>query len=172
MRPRIEVLIALLLMQGAPIVAQERPSLAPGSRVRVHTAAAVPLTGRIIEAADSLLTVQAGTERIVVAAGDIRRLEVGTWRSGAGKGAKVGALVGGLVGLAASVALMSESDGFIDYGPEALPAGIFGGAFMGVGIGVVIGALSSREVWTTVPGPAVAVAPATAGTGVGLRIQF
>ncbi|HEX6644628.1 MAG TPA: hypothetical protein VF037_08120 [Gemmatimonadales bacterium] len=176
MRPRVAVLLAsilvLVLAERPSAHAQASPSVTPGARVRVHTAAAVPLTGRVVEVSGSEIILQAGSERVVMATADIRQLEVGTWRSGAGKGARVGALVGGLVGLAAGIALMSDDDSFFDYGSEAIPAGVLGGGVMGLGIGVVIGALSGREEWTTVQGSAIALEPTPTRAGIGMRIQF
>jgi hypothetical protein len=166
--------LLVLVLCAAGRVSAQLPEFQTGARVRVHTTgAAEPLTGTIAYQTPSELAVlRAPDDTAVVSLAAISRVDVsGGRRSNALRGAKLGALIGAGVGAALGMAAMAENDGFIDYGAEAIPAGMLGGGILGGAVGLLFGAATGSERWVPAIG-AVAVMPGADGVAVSASFRF
>ena len=166
--------LLVLVLCAAGRVSAQLPEFQAGARVRIHTTGAVePLTGTFAyQTSSELGVVRAPDDTAVVSLAAISRVDVsGGRRSNALRGAKLGALIGAGVGAALGMVAMAEDDGFIDYGAEAIPAGMLGGGVLGGAVGLLFGAVTSSERWIPATG-SIAVTPGAGGVAVSASFQF
>jgi len=158
---RIAHLVAVLAaVAPTEILSQDKPSIKPGSRVRV-TAPSVfdkRVAGTVSEVKSDTLavSVEEGVSVLLVSLKDVTRLEVSHGRrSHAGLGAKIGAMTGFVTGFVLVVATYEECTGFCpapDPGPVGTAA-IAGLAFGigGAALGAIVGALIKTDRWEEIP---------------------
>jgi hypothetical protein len=150
------VLIALLICGSSmPASAQSLLPIASGQRVRIWTAAAEAVTGRVAAVTRDTVQIDVdGRDRTTVAALTIRKIETSGGGKSRGAGAKKGAIRGALIaGAIGAVALGLQHDEVGDDGAsvgEAVALGLWSGALFGGAIGAGIGAAHAGEKWTQV----------------------
>jgi hypothetical protein len=151
----------VLLHVGSLLEVQAMPAqVEAGSRVRVTlTRTATPASpGRRIGSLVSLdrdslrYTRWDSTSVLALPLASVARLERSIGRhSGTGRGAVIGGLIGAAFGLFIGIAASTDNSGYLQVGvgDVAAATGIVGAA--GAGIGAIIGSLSKRDRWETVP---------------------
>lgn len=153
-------------------------SLLPaGTTVRVTMGVREPMIGTVTRLrADTLMFELRRTSRLFQAPLDsVTRLEVKTGtRKHVGRSAMRGVLIGGGVGaLSGILVAIDDSEGWLDYGAEAIPIGAAGGALWGGAIGTLFGLVGSETIWEPVPVAALRVGlRAGSGGSVGARIEI
>ena len=149
------VMVALLGHLAAPASAQPMLPIAVDQRVRIWTAAADAVTGRVVAiTVDTVQVAEEGHDPVTVVSRTVRRVEVSRGVASRGAGFKKGAVRGAIV-LAAigalSLGLQHDSvgeDGSSVGGAVAL--GAFSGALFGALVGGAIGAARSGDEWQQV----------------------
>jgi hypothetical protein len=141
-------------MRPIPVGESERAFPRPGSRVRVHSAAATvaPLVGTLTISDQKSITIAPadGSEPKVLARLDISRLERSVRQSHKGRGAVIGLGVGFAVGLAGTFALCFSFGTSCPMGEGLVYGTIYGAAVGALGAGV--GAAGAPgEQWEDVP---------------------
>lgn len=177
---RASVIAGALLAAAALDLAAQSSTLKPGARIRV--AAERTYTGTLIglDTTHLRLQPQGRADTVVVPTGAVTKLELSTGqKSAAGRGALIGALVGGGLGLLLGTAAASEScdpnKWCIDYGGEAVAAGVVLLGGVGALTGAFIGALSRTDRWEPVPPGGVelgATSGRRGGIGIGVSVAF
>ena len=170
--------IASLLLLGlatVPAIAQRVPSPALDSRLRIQTAQAGVLTGRVVRvAADSLVLRNEQTHEVIaVAQSDILGVEKWSGLS-RGRAAQRGALIGGglgvaalAVGLLADAQVNGESMGLTNLAIAAPVAVLL--TLLGTGIGAMSGGESWQQLTPISIGSSTQFGPTVS---VGLRRKF
>jgi len=150
----------LAVVAPTEILSQDKPSIRPGSRVRV-TAPSVfnkRVAGTVDVVGSDTLAVNAekGGGVLLVSLKDVTRLEVSDGRrSHAGLGAKIGLMTGFVTGFVIVVATYEECTDFCpvpDPGPVGTAA--IAGVVFGIGgaaLGAIVGALIKTDRWEEVP---------------------
>ena len=153
-RNGIAVLIAVSQLT-APLAAQSKLPVAVDQRVRLWTAAAEAVTGRVVAVTpESLQVAQDDRDPVTVAVATVQRVEVSRGGKSKGAGAKKGALWGAIIGGtfgAISGGLQHETLG--EDGStvgEAVALGVWSGGLFGGLIGAGIGAARAGEKWEQV----------------------
>jgi hypothetical protein len=170
--------IALLLLLGlatVPAVAQRVPTRALDSRIRIQTAQAVLLTGRVVRVvADSVAIRNEQTREVItIAQSDILGVEAWSGLSH-GRAAQRGALIGGglgvaalAVGLLADAQVKGESMGLSNVAIAAPVAVLL--TLLGTGIGAMSGGGSWQTLAPISIGSSTKFGPTVS---VGLRMKF
>lgn len=170
---RCAIIVFLVLGCSIDVGAEEQRSTAQeqldtGARVRVSTADADGITGRIEQInADSLLIELAGESRsLSVPFVDMTKIEVSRGRRSRAQGAwtkaKWGALIGavpGAISLGVGHEQVGENGSSV---AEAVALGAFSGGLFGGLIGAAIGAISPGEAWEGVS-PTFLIGPTERG---------
>ncbi|UCF21029.1 MAG: hypothetical protein JSU87_06470 [Gemmatimonadota bacterium] len=186
--PRIVLPIALLLIAASSgAQAQDKRTLAAGDRVRL-TAPSVStrqFEGEVVALRPDTLVVDARIwerarmqwrqQEAMIPLQSLTALEISRGKkSNVGKGALTGGLIGAGIGLVIGIGAASEDGGFIEFGPEVVPAAAVTVGACGAGIGALIGLLSPGERWEEVPLDQLRVGPspvAADGVAVSLSLQ-
>lgn len=157
MRQPLAGLLALSLVLGLamPSGAQSLLPIAVDQRVRIWTASADAMVGRVAAVARDTIQVDVdGGNRAIVAAVTIRRIELSGGKKSRGAGAKAGAIRGALVaGALGAILLGWQHQDVGDDGAsvgEAVALGLWSGALFGGAIGAGVGAARAGEKWTQV----------------------
>ena len=154
--PLARILIVwLILGSSVPARAQTLLPIKVDQRVRIWTAAAEAMTGRVAAVARDTIQIEVdGRARETVAAVTIRKIEISGGPKSRGAGAKRGAIRGALIGGAiGAISLALQHDDVGDDGAsvgEAIALGLWSGALFGGAIGAGIGAARAGEAWTQV----------------------
>ena len=149
------LLLCIACSAAVPSAAQSKLPIAVDQRVRVWTAAADAITGRVVAVTpDTVQLVQEGRDPVTVAVMSVRRIEVSRGRTSRGaafrKGAIRGAIIMGALG-AISLGLQHEQVG--EEGSsvaEAAALGLWSGGLFGGLIGGAIGAARAGDDWQQV----------------------
>jgi len=149
------LIVWLVLGSSMPAHAQTLLPIKVDQRVRIWTASAQAMTGRIAAVARDTIQVDVdGRDRETVAAMTIRKIEISGGGTSRGAGAKQGAIRGALIGGAIGAILLGlQHDDVGDDGAsvgEAVALGLWSGALFGGAIGAGIGAARAAEKWTQV----------------------
>jgi hypothetical protein len=150
------ILIVLLALGSAmPARAQSLLPIKVDQRVRIWTASAEAMTGRVATLNRDTIQIDVdGRDRVTVAAMTIRKIEVSNGQKSRGAGAKKGAIRGALIGAAIgaiSLGLQHDSVGEDETSvAEAVALGLWSGALFGGAIGAGIGAAHGGEKWKQV----------------------
>ena len=153
---RYGIVFLLALSQlTAPLAAQSKLPVAIDQRVRLWTAAAEAVTGRVVAVTPETVQVAAdGQTPVTVAVATVRRVEVSRGGKTKGAGAKKGALWGAIIsGTIGAISLGLQHDAVGEDGSsvgEAVALGLFSGALFGGLIGAGIGAARAGEKWEQV----------------------
>ena len=167
--------LLLLGLATVPAIAQRVPTRALESRLRIQTAQAGVLTGRVVRvAADSVALRNEQTHDVIaVAQSDILRVEEWSGLSH-GRAAQRGALIGGglgvaalAVGLLADAQVKGESVGLTNVAIAAPVAVLL--TLLGTGIGAMSGGESWQQLTPIGVGSSMQVGPTVS---VGLRMNF
>jgi hypothetical protein len=140
---------------AAHAAAQSKLPVTVDQRVRVWTAAAEAVTGRVVAATPETLQISAeGKEPVTVAVTAVRRIEVSRGGTSKGAGARKGALWGAIISGAIGAALLPLQRGEVgDDGAsvgEAVALGAWSGGLFGGLIGAGVGAARAGEKWEQV----------------------
>jgi hypothetical protein len=150
--------LTVALLSGSDIAAQDSSlALRPGQVIRVSGAKGFRFTGEFMGRDSSALVIRPSdgeTRRVPL--GWVSKVEVRTaHKSKTGTGAVIGGTTGALLGLAAVAGV--DNDPWLgtdccspgEYASGAVLFGVAGG-----GLGAVIGALSHKDTWVSVPSEA------------------
>jgi hypothetical protein len=149
------VIVALVLGSSLPASGQSLLPIKVDQRVRLWTASAEAMTGRVAAVARDTIQIEVdGRDRETVAAITIRRIEVSGGGASRGAGAKKGAIRGALIaGAIGAIALGLQHEEVGDDSAsvgEAVVLGLWSGALFGGAIGAAVGAAHAGEKWTQV----------------------
>jgi len=149
------VIVTLVLGLSMPLGAQSLLPIAVAQRVRIWTAAAEAMTGRVAAVGRDTVEIDVdGRDRATVATRTIRRIEISGGKKSRGAGAKHGALWGAAIaGAIGAISLGLQHDDVGEDGTsvgEAVALGLWSGALFGGAIGAGIGAARAGETWTQV----------------------
>ena len=144
--------LAAFCAMATHAAAQSKLPVTVDQRVRVWTAAAEAVTGRVVaQTADTLQIAADGKEPVTVAVPTVRRVEVSRGGKSKGAGAKKGALWGAIISGAIGAVLLplqiGESGQSVG---EAVALGAWSGALFGGLIGAGVGAARAGEQWEQV----------------------
>ncbi|MEP6782978.1 MAG: hypothetical protein ABI983_04860 [Acidobacteriota bacterium] len=147
--------LSLVLESSIPAGAQSLLPIAVGQRVRIWTASAEAMTGRVAALARDTIQIDVdGRDRATVAAMTIRKVEVSGGKKSRGAGAKASAIRGALIGGALGAILLGwQHEDVGDDGAsvgEAVALGLWSGALFGGAIGAGVGAARAGDQWTQV----------------------
>lgn len=153
----VSLIVCALVLQPALASAQDAPSIAPGSRVRLSTSVGDRFTGTVLSLDATYITFMSDDAKVPIAMGrgSITRLEVSLGRGSRGKTARKGALIGAVLGVVLGFAAGDDRNNsiFSSAGGKALALGL-----LMAPLGAISGALAGQERWApTTPGPAYAV---------------
>ena len=169
----------VLLQVGVLLEAQALPAqVEAGSRVRVTTAPVSPLRriGSLVSLdSDSLRYSRWDTSSVIaLPLASVARLERSTGRRlNTGRGAMIGGLIGAGFGLFLGIAASTDNSGWWEVGVDDIAAvtAILGAG--GAGVGALIGSLSRRDRWESVPLTPHAAGKLRARTNfTGLTLRF
>jgi hypothetical protein len=137
---------------SATASAQSTLPIAVDQRVRIWTAAAEAITGRVVTISrDTLQVAVDGRDQMAVAVGTVRRIDVSRGASskaaGARKGAIRGALISGAIGAVLLPLQRGESGASVG---KAVALGAWSGGLFGGLIGAGVGAARAGDHWEKV----------------------
>jgi hypothetical protein len=154
-------------MTSVGLLAQQESPIGPGARVRVSRLGTVPpviCTVLALKADTLVLDAEDRVETLEVPLSLVKKVEVSRGqKSNAGSGALKVGLIGASIGavLGSAAWLGSDSDDFIEIGPEAVAVGaaVLGG--VGAFAGLLIGAATVSDRWEDVPLNEIYVGPSS-----------
>ena len=172
---RITWLVFVVATLSIASRAEERPTLAPGARLRV-TATSMDhrVVGTVItvDARSVVLRVKGRAEPVVVSYREITAIQRSVSRRSRGKGALIGAAIGAGIGMALGLATCGDNCAIT----RGAAAAILGG--MGAGGGALLGAAVPpgerwKEIpWKQAPGAGGSRVPGSHRTALSISIRF
>jgi hypothetical protein len=149
------VTLGVVFAMAASAAAQSKLPVTVDQRVRIWTAAAEAVSGRVVAAGPDTLQIAAdGREPVTVAVPTVRRVEVSRGGSSKGAGAKKGAMWGAIIsGAIGAVLLPLQRESVGEDGAsvgKAAALGAWSGGLFGGLIGAGVGAARAGEKWDQV----------------------
>lgn len=146
------IVFSVIIGAAASAPAQSKLPIAVDQRVRIWTAAAAAVSGRVAAVTtDTLQIDQEGRDRVTITVATVRRLEVSRGNASRASAAKKGAIRGALItGALGAISLGLQHDDVGENGSnggKAAALGAWSGGLFGGVVGAAIGAARAGEKW-------------------------